>query len=130
MAKDYSELKGMQARASGASEADVAKAQIAIPKTNGFVDLKRTKKEIKERNSPSKAAFGPGDDTYPYGLTLRFENDALDKLGIDEDELPDVGQEVTLTVKANVTSLSSRQSTGSDDTRCMELQVTKVKMGA
>lgn len=130
MVKDYSELKGMQARESGASEADVAKAQIApLPKTKGFVDLKRTKKEVKERNSP-KTIGGDEGDSYPYGLTLRFENDSLKKLGIDEDEFPDVGQEVTLTVKANVTSLSSRQSTGGDDSRCMELQVTKVKMGA
>jgi hypothetical protein len=133
-AKNYDEIKKMTAKATGASEADVVKAQLkTATKADGFVDLKKSKAELADEKKANKASccIGPSgsSDKYPYGLTLRLEEDSLEKLGIDDDNLPSAGDELTFTIKARVTDVSSRERADGDDTCCVELQVTKMKKG-
>lgn len=132
-AKNYDEITKMKAKATGASEADVVKAQVKeAAKSDGFVDLKKSKAELADEKKMNKASccIGSGSsDKYPYGLTLRLEEDSLEKLGIDDESLPNAGDELTFSIKARVTDVSSRERADGDDTCCVELQVTKMKKG-
>jgi len=64
---------------------------------------------------------------YPYGLQLRLDEEALDKLG--EDQLPDVGGTILVIAKARVTSVSSNES-DSGKRRNVELQITDLCLEA
>lgn len=130
----YEEVKNAVAKAKGMSEAGAASASMKSGKSDGFVDMKKSKAELADEKKMNKAScsIGPGgsSDKYPYGLTLRLEEDSLEKLGIDDENLPSAGDELTFTVRARVTDVSSRERADGDDTCCVELQVTKMKKGA
>lgn len=127
MARDYSELNAMKARAGGATEAGVAKAAMTPLKKDGLTDMKITKAEQKQKDkvSPCCGPSGSGD-RYPYGLELRLDNDVMEKLGID---LPTVGKEVTVTAKAMVTEASARDTQGDGKRLSCTLQLQKLKVG-
>lgn len=82
-----------------------------------------TAKEKKERNSPTEAAKYDGPD-YPYGLTLRLEDEHLKKLGISS--LPKVGTSMAIEATCKVTSVSSNESERGSSRRCIELQIQKL----
>ncbi len=103
----------------GMSEA-AATAKAMGAKKDAFVSMKRTKKEKKETSSPVPYE---GED-YPYGLELRFDEDCLDKLGMSE--MPTVDDEVVMTVKARVRSVSSNDGPHGKS-RCVTYQVIGVK---
>lgn len=92
--------------------------------------MKLDKQEMKEQAEP--AADLIDRPCYPYGLSLRLDEDALDKLGIST--LPEVDGVLMLTAKVTVTGASSNErSTGGDKTakhRCLELQITDMALGA
>lgn len=94
-----------------------------------LTDMKITKKERKERADRYKIA-GPMDgDVYPYGLQIRLDDAALDKLGIDT--LPKTGKKVRVTAVCNVSSTSDRASTtgGKDQRdRSVELQIEQLRV--
>lgn len=89
--------------------------------------MKITKAEREERNSPKVADYPGGGDTYPYGLQIRLDDTALEKLGIDS--LPKTGRKVRVVAECTVTSTSEhkRSTSGKDDrNRSMELQIEKL----
>lgn len=110
----------------GMSEAEAAKKVMASEKSgNGFVSLKSTKAERVQQNKAMQP-MASGAETYPWGLELRFEEQTLDKLKMTT--LPEVEDELTFTIKAKVKSVSSNESAGGGKRRCVELQVTAVKL--
>lgn len=84
--------------------------------------MKITAAERKKRQEPS---MGPGEDApaYPYGLTVRLDNEALEKLGIGDD-LPESEAKMVLIAKVEVISASSVDRAGGGKTRGLELQIT------
>ena len=65
---------------------------------------------------------------YPYGLCISFDEDTLEKLGLDDGEMPEVGDMIHLMAMAKVTSVSEneRESVGGATKKCcrIELQIT------
>ena len=85
-------------------------------------DMKRTRAEIKEASQPMAS-----QPEYPWGLCITLDNDSLDKLDIDE--LPKVGGRITIVAVARVTSVSARTDEGGDDSRCVSLQIERMRLG-
>lgn len=88
-----------------------------------LTDMKRTPKEKKTSMEP-KAMEMPD---YGYGLCLRLDNEALEKLGIKA--LPKVGAEMSISAMGVVTSVSSHESQNRDD-RNVEIQIQKLGLDA
>lgn len=65
---------------------------------------------------------------YPWGLCLNLDDDALEKLEIDE--LPAVGATLTLAAKVTVQSVSSNQTEGGAERRQISLQITDLGLAA
>lgn len=101
---------------------DIAKSVI---ENSDFVDMKMSTKESKKMTEPCAA---PSKDSprYPYGLCIDLNNESLDKLKMAT--LPDVGDEVTITAKARVQSVSERDSIDGDSSRSVSLQITKLRI--
>lgn len=88
-----------------------------------MVDMKRSKKERKEANEPTKLG-GPGGDDYPYGLHVHLDHESLEKLGMDK--LPRVGQKLHLHAHAHVTEVSEEHRDGGKKHRRVALQLRKL----
>lgn len=80
--------------------------------------MKITKSQQEKAMKPSLIEF----PQYPYGLTVRLDNDSLKKLGITD--LPEVGEKMTLIAKVEVSSASQHAVKGGDDSKSVELQIT------
>jgi hypothetical protein len=89
-----------------------------------MVNMKMSTEEAKEQCSPSTEE-GP---RYPYGLSIHLDDDALSKLGVS-DSL-NVGDEVTITAKALVTSKSGYQTMVGDAESSLDLQITDMEVAA
>lgn len=92
--------------------------------TAKLVDMKYTKAEAKEE--AAEYAVGSNAPEYPWGLQIRLEDEELKKLGVSS--LPDVGEEMTLTVTVKVTSVSENQYASGKTDRCVSLQITEMGM--
>ena len=90
-----------------------------------LVSMKIDKKAREKMAEPSTLLSDA--PIYPYGLQLRLDEEALDKLG--EDHLPEVGGTVMVLAKAKVTSVSSNES-DSGKRRNVELQITDLCLEA
>ena len=88
----------------------------------GLVNMKMSKEEAKEQSSPSAS----GAPEYPYGLQLNLDDDAMEKLGIGDGM--NVGDEVTITAKAKVTSKSGYQTMVGDAENSVGLQITDMEV--
>jgi Major coat protein-like len=76
-----------------------------------------------EREARYSTLAAPQDaPSYPYGLELRLDDEALGKL--DLTELPEVETTVMVWAKCTVTAVSATQSEGSEMRRSLTLQVT------
>lgn len=64
---------------------------------------------------------------YPWGLQLRLDEEAIAKLGID---LPEVGKDLMIVARVNVTSVSSHDSATGGKNRGIELQITDMCLEA
>lgn len=121
------EVAKMRAKAQGLSEVDAVKASLkAGTKSDGLVDMKLAKKSKKEMEGPC-CAPDSSSERYPYGLTLRLDNESMEKLGID---LPDVGEEYTITAKATAIEASANETSDGGKRVSCTLQITKLKVGA
>jgi hypothetical protein len=89
-----------------------------------MTNMKMSATERKEYMGETVASEGP---EYPYGLCLRLDDDALEKLGLTE--LPAVGTEVMVMAKAVVKSTSAYARNGGENHRDVELQVTDMELG-
>ena len=88
-----------------------------------MVSMERTPAEKAEEvlsysEGPSVASI----PNVPYGLCICLEDESLDKLGIEEDDDPDVGDLIHLSCMARVTSVSC-QDTGGGKKRRVELAI-------
>jgi len=92
--------------------------------------LKSMKTTKADRTAREKQYSDPlvEQDTYPYGLTLRLDEETIAKLDIGE--LPDVEVVLDLVAKVRVTSVSSNQTTGGGTRRSLELQITEMALAA
>jgi hypothetical protein len=88
-----------------------------------LISVKMTKQEVKDRYAPATAASDA--PLYPYGLTLRLDNDTLDKLKVRS--LPEVGESMLVLARVNVTSVSSSESDSGKNRTC-ELQITDLAL--
>lgn len=92
------------------------------------VDMKLTKDELNDRESPtplstSKGTKGP---KYPWGLTLRLDDSSLKKLGMD-GELPEVGELCQIIGVGRVVSVSQREGPH-DSRRDVEIQIERLNL--
>lgn len=86
------------------------------------VDMKVSAKQAYGLASPVDTA-SKGRKMYPWGLEIRLDSVALDKLGIKD--LPDSGTEVTLTGVGKVTEVRT-SATEERKSRHITIQITKL----
>jgi len=88
-----------------------------------LVSMKIDAAERERAYAPSAVADSP---TYPWGLGLTLDQDALEKLGVDK--LPDVGETLRIEARVSVTSISASDSKGeggkTHKSRSLGLQIT------
>lgn len=94
-----------------------------------LINMARSIAEVKKDMpdcAPSVASKVSGP-MYPWGLAISLEDEALEKLDLDDD-LPDVGDIVQFNAIAKVTNVSQSDREDSDGTktvcRRVELQIT------
>lgn len=87
-----------------------------------LISMKMSKEEAKEESQPSSKDM----PQYSYGLCLNLDDDAIEKLGLD-DSL-NVGDEVMITAKAVVTSKSGYQTMVGDAENSLGLQITDMEI--
>ena len=66
---------------------------------------------------------GGDDSKYPYGLSLRLDDETLKKLGLNE--LPDVGDEFHIMAVGKVTS-TSENADGDNKSSNVSIQITQM----
>lgn len=91
-----------------------------------LVNMKMSADEAKEYNSP-EVSMGDAPQ-YPYGLCIRLDDDALEKLGMTA--LPAIGTEMMVMAKVVVKSTSAYSRQGGEDHKDVELQITDLEIGA
>jgi hypothetical protein len=94
-----------------------------------MISMKMDPKELQEQTMPSEGKVDM--PVYPYGLTVRLDEKALDKLGMDT--LPAVGKTLVLTAHVDVTEVSDNkhQTTGESKVhrhRNVSLQITELAL--
>lgn len=87
-----------------------------------LISMQQSPEEAKEQTEP-KASDAP---KYPWGLCLTLNDDSLEKLGIDK--LPEVGSVVTITARAEVSSIRDYQTQGGESEASMDLQITDMQV--
>lgn len=93
-----------------------------------LTDMKRPKPKKSEMDKMVQPAMVEGD-RYPWGLRIRLEKDELEKLGVGAADFK-IGQTVTIQAQGKVTSISSRESTGSEKAmQDVAIQIEKVDLG-
>lgn len=85
------------------------------------------KMSAEERKEYLGEAITQDAPEYPYGLCIRLDDDALEKLGLTE--MPVVGTVVMVMAKAVVKSTSAYARNGEQDHRDCELQITDMELG-
>ena len=90
-----------------------------------LTNMKMSADEAKEYTTGGEIA---GDaPQYPYGLCIRLDDDAIEKLGLTM--LPAVGTEMMVMAKVFVKSTSAHSSQGGEDHKDVELQITDLELG-
>lgn len=84
-----------------------------------LVNMKMSAEEASEQYGSSLAEA----PKYPYGLSLNLDDDALEKLGLDED-LPEVGESFLVMCKVDVVSVISRSDQEGESEDSIRLQIT------
>ncbi len=95
-----------------------------------MVDMAKSPAEVKDdlKSIPIASSSKPSVPSYPYGLCISLNEDDLAKLGMDDGDLPAIGEMIHLAAMAKVTSVSENQTTAEDGAvkKCcrIELQIT------
>ena len=84
--------------------------------------MKITKKEAREEMKPSKDNL----PRYPWGLSLNFDNDTLNKLGITD--LPEAGVTMSIVGNAKVESTGEDERQDGEKRKRMTLQITEMSL--
>lgn len=85
-------------------------------------ELVNMKIDPKEREKGLPDTVSADAPSYPWGLQLNLDEEALDKLGIET--LPKVDGELMVLARATVTSVSSNESSGGGKRKSVSLQIT------
>lgn len=88
-----------------------------------LTSLKITKAEraAKQKACEKVSPCGPGDESYPYGLCIRLDKDALEKLGLKPSQFK-AGDAVEVMARGSIKS--TRTVEGSNyDTSEVEIQI-------
>ncbi len=88
-----------------------------------MVSMKMSATERKEYNEVT-ASDAP---SYPYGLCIHLDDDALEKLGLTE--MPAVGTELMVMAKAVVKGTSAHAYDGEQSHRSVDIQITDLELG-
>jgi hypothetical protein len=89
-----------------------------------MVSMARSSDEIKEQmDKMTSAPQMPEGPQYSYGLCITLCDDELKKLGIDKEDMPEIGDMIDLRAMAKVTSVHQSASADGDQRR-IELQIT------
>src|SRR5690242_10130946 len=88
-----------------------------------MVSMARSPEEMREKMEQMASAPMPDAPTFPYGLCITLCDDELEKLGIDKDDMPEIGDSIHLFAMAKVTSVN-QSANESGDQRRIELQIT------
>lgn len=90
--------------------------------------ITKAEREAKEKRYKNLGPASIDGDVYPYGLQIRLDDNALEKLGLKT--LPKTGRKVRVIAECSVASTSDRQtvrtSGGDNRDRSMELQIEKL----
>jgi hypothetical protein len=90
-----------------------------------LVSMKITKADRKAQQEKYATASPVDGDAYPYGLTVRLDNESLEKLGLDVSDYP-VGDTVMLIATCEVCETSARQSVVGGENQNLTLQITEM----
>lgn len=90
------------------------------------VDMKVSRKAQETALGYNIAGAQGKGKVYPWGLELRLDATALDKLGIKD--MPDTETECVLTGMAVVTEVRKSANPGGEKTRHVTLQITKLAL--
>lgn len=88
-----------------------------------LVNMERTEAEKKAAEERWEVESERGPD-YPYGLCINLGADEMEKLGIKD--LPEIGEQMSLTATVKVTSVSSYDSEGGGSSKSVSLQITEM----
>lgn len=95
-----------------------------------LVDMKITKAERKAKEERYSKPMSMDGDVYPYGLKIRLDDAAIDKLGLKV--LPKTGKKVRVVCECTVESTSDRKTIhtagGDNRDRSIELQIEKLAL--
>lgn len=89
-----------------------------------LVSMKMSASERKEYANETIASDAP---SYPWGLCIHLDDDALNKLGLTE--MPAVGTELMVMAKVVVKGTSAHARDGEMDHRSVEMQITDMELG-
>lgn len=90
-------------------------------------DMKISKKELKERNSPLATSVEMSAPEYPYGLRISLDEKSIKKLGIDPQGIK-IGTETKIKAMAEVVAVSMDKRSDGEDSQRIELQITKMSV--
>lgn len=90
-----------------------------------MIDMKMSKEEVKEYNSPEVAMTDSDGERYPWCLRFDLNDEVLEKMGVTT--LPAVGEEMMMTCKVKVIGTRQSASEGSDN-RSVDLQITELDL--
>lgn len=90
-----------------------------------MIDMKMSKEEAKEYNSPEVAMTDSDGERYPWCLRFDLNDEVLEKMGVTT--LPAVGEDMTMTCKVKVIGTRQSASQGSDN-RSVDLQITELDL--
>lgn len=77
----------------------------------------------------SVAQDEPDRPMYPWGMTIRLDTEALEKMGL-ADKLPEVGKGMKLEALVDVVSVSESDTQGGGKNCNVELQITDLGLKA
>lgn len=90
--------------------------------------MSMTNMKMSAKESKTVLGMSPESDApaYPYGLTIELNDETMKKLGISE--LPEVGDEFTMTAKVTVSRASMNDSQEGGKMKSASLQITDMAL--
>lgn len=88
--------------------------------------MKTTAAERKAKREKYDTCKPIDGDVYPYGLTVRLEDESMEKLALKS--LPKTGSKMILMAEVTITSTESRDSEEGGKRESMSLQITAMEL--
>lgn len=98
-----------------------------MAEAKGMVDMIMSPEEQKSSGYAMPAiAAEPAKPQYPYCLQISFDEEIMEKLGIDE--MPTVGDMLKFSAESIVTGTNT-SATGDEESRRINIQITHIDIG-